>query len=397
MSHPANTSLSKVASLRSLEALANTRSADDLRDTLTMLHPSFELKNLHELAIVGASGEGERLVRQCTDAGIAVRGIYDQNPNKLGEPFLNHVVEPLEALASKDRALPVIVASHRGMDAVRICRRMGFASTVQLALLQVLYPDTFTPHMFYDGWLEDLVHNTDEYSWLATTLGDAPSHMTLDAILQYRMTLDIMTLETVLDEDVWHSADMVRYPHNGVYIDGGAYDGDTVRKYISKSHGQFARIIAFEPDPDTYGRLTRNFADEPRVEPVRMGLYREKSVLRFSSAASRASLLHEEGDIEVPVTSIDEHLNGDPVTFIKMNIEGAELAALQGAANSIRAYRPTMAISAYHAPSHLWQVAKVILEIYPGYQLYLRQQDGGSVETVLYALPSPNENVRDDQ
>jgi hypothetical protein len=90
----------------------------------------------------------------------------------------------------------------------------------------------------------------------------------------------------------------------------------------------------------------------------------------------------------VPVVNIDAVLKGAPVNYIKLNIEGAELATLEGAQDSIRRHRPILAISAYHAPDHLWRVPELIHAIVPSYKLHLRQQDSGFVETVVYAIPS---------
>ena len=77
------------------------------------------------------------------------------------------------------------------------------------------------------------------------------------------------------------------------------------------------------------------------------------------------------------------------MTYIKMNIEGAEIDALKGAAGSIARWTPKLAIAVYHRPSDLWQIAEVVRGLNPNYDLYLRQHDGGVIETVLYALPRP--------
>ena len=87
-----------------------------------------------------------------------------------------------------------------------------------------------------------------------------------------------------------------------------------------------------------------------------------------------------------PVVGLDEIAHGDRVTYIKMNIEGAEIDALRGAAQTIRRWRPKLAVAAYHRPADLWQVPALIREIHPGYRLYLRQHDGGLIESVVYAL-----------
>ena len=90
----------------------------------------------------------------------------------------------------------------------------------------------------------------------------------------------------------------------------------------------------------------------------------------------------------MPVTTIDEVLGERRLTYVKMNIEGAEIDALQGGRNAIRKWQPRLALSIYHRPSDLWRIPQLVLELDPGYRLYLRQHDGGIIETVLYALPS---------
>ena len=110
--------------------------------------------------------------------------------------------------------------------------------------------------------------------------------------------------------------------------------------------------------------------------------------LRFRDDASRGAIFADDGDIEMPVTTIDDVLGGRKLTYIKMNIEGAEPDALRGGQKSIRKWLPRLAISVYHRPADLWQIPKQVLELNSGYELYLRQHDGGIIETVLYALPS---------
>jgi hypothetical protein len=68
-----------------------------------------------------------------------------------------------------------------------------------------------------------------------------------------------------------------------------------------------------------------------------------------------------------------------------MNIEGAEIEALRGARNLIQKHAPKLAISGYHRPSDLWEIPALIRELNPDYKLSLRQHDGGTIETVIYA------------
>ena len=93
----------------------------------------------------------------------------------------------------------------------------------------------------------------------------------------------------------------------------------------------------------------------------------------------------------MPVTTIDDVLGDRRLTYVKMNIEGAEIDALHGGRNAICKWLPRLAISVYHRASDLWRIPEVISEISSEYQLYLRQHDGGIIETVLYALPRSGE------
>ena len=70
-----------------------------------------------------------------------------------------------------------------------------------------------------------------------------------------------------------------------------------------------------------------------------------------------------------------------------MDIEGSELAALQGAAEIIRMQHPKLAISVYHCRDDIWEIPKLLLSYHPGYRFYLRVYAFTGNDTVLYALP----------
>jgi FkbM family methyltransferase len=174
---------------------------------------------------------------------------------------------------------------------------------------------------------------------------------------------------------------------NEIYVDAGAYDGDSVRRFIERVNGRYERILAFEPDPKTYQRLKESFTNEPRVQAFNAGLHQHKAVLRFRNDSTRGAIFTDEGESSIEVVSLDEVLAGASVSYIKMNIEGAEIDALHGARGAIERWTPKLAISVYHRASDLWRIPQLVREFSPAYDLYLRQHDGGVIETVLYALP----------
>ena len=133
----------------------------------------------------------------------------------------------------------------------------------------------------------------------------------------------------VTEHDLYAPEGLFEFADDEVYVDGGSYDGDTIRSFIARVHGRFADVYAFEPDPVTFAKLKANFRDEPRVHPIHAGLHSHGGSLRFRDDASRGAIFAADGEIEMPVTTIDDVLGGRRLTYVKMNIEGAEIDALQ--------------------------------------------------------------------
>jgi FkbM family methyltransferase len=209
----------------------------------------------------------------------------------------------------------------------------------------------------------------------------------LNAVVRFRRTLDPTVLQTVVTEhDLYAPDGLFDFSEHEAYLDGGSYDGDTIRSFIDRVHGSFEAIYGFEPDPVTFEKLKENFRSEPRVHSFHAGLYSYSGKLRFRDDASRGAIFATDGDTEMPITTIDDVLGDRRLTFIKMNIEGAEVDALRGGQKTICKWRPRLAISVYHRPTDLWRIPQLVLELDPSYELYLRQHDGGIIETVLYAL-----------
>ena len=154
--------------------------------------------------------------------------------------------------------------------------------------------------------------------------------------------------------------------------------------------GGYKRIYAWEPDKVNLQELKKNVARYERTTVVPCGMWSEKTELTFIADASMASKIVEDGGQnvqKVPVDSIDNVCSGDKVTLIKMDVEGSELAALEGAVNVIKRDKPRLAICVYHKPEDMYEIPKWIKKTVPEYKLYLRQHEISEYETVLYAVP----------
>lgn len=185
--------------------------------------------------------------------------------------------------------------------------------------------------------------------------------------------------------------DFFKFKPGEVFIDCGAYDGDTIRKFKRrmKKVGSY-KIIGFEPDEANYKELRHN---HPDVIAIKAGVWREDGILEFGQNASNAStfleadnMQKEEGEIvKVPVRSIDNIPECRNATFIKMDIEGSEYNAILGAQRVICKNNPKLAICIYHSDEDMLRLIELVHKLVPDYHLYIRQHSNSVCETVLYA------------
>lgn len=177
-----------------------------------------------------------------------------------------------------------------------------------------------------------------------------------------------------------------------VLVDCGAYIGDSItqfKKAVKTHGGSYRKIIAFEPDAENYAILTKTHKD---VIAYKSGVWSKDDTLTFNEGNGLLSGVVAWGNVSVDVKSIDSCRECNDATFIKMDIEGSEMEALEGARNTISANKPRLAISIYHSNEDMIRLAEWIYGNFPEYSLFVRQHRKYSiVETVLYAfVPRPN-------
>lgn len=251
-----------------------------------------------------------------------------------------------------------------------------------------------------------------------THFGDAWSRQTWLCILLYRMTLNPFFLTACA---VGHNADsfglnsyeinrqFLQFSDREVYVDGGTFDGDSLGWFVRAVDGKFKHIHTFEPSAENNQTIRRRLSTlqqdylqplAPRVTLHEKGLWNTDTTLLFNpcvtedmmdavGVANPPSAHLVEGGVlghmynhaqeasvstQVPVTTIDGATDGD-ATFIKLEIEGSELQALQGARETIARNRPMMSIAMYHKPEDLETLLDFVLASGQGYKLGFRQHN----------------------
>ncbi|MBP7508032.1 MAG: FkbM family methyltransferase [Prolixibacteraceae bacterium] len=169
-----------------------------------------------------------------------------------------------------------------------------------------------------------------------------------------------------------------------IFIDVGCYDGFTALEFI-KRYPDYEAIHVFEPEPMNMAYVKKCLQEYPRIFYHDIGLSNQAQILRFKSQGS-SSCATNDGDILIKVDRLDDILTS-PITYIKMDIEGGEIMALEGAKQSIVKYHPHLAISVYHRVDDLWHIPQLILSFWDDYRIFLRHYTEGVTETVMYFVP----------
>lgn len=231
-----------------------------------------------------------------------------------------------------------------------------------------------------------LAHET-ELQAIYEQLADDVSRTFFAAYINQRISMDYHYLESIHHTHQYFEDDLIRLADGECFVDCGAYDGDTAAAFCAACGRQgvtYARIDSFEPDPVNYAKLTaRGFARHhchPKATSDHAG------TLRFF-VHDMSSHLAADGDTEVAVTTLDEELADVLVTYLKMDIEGAELATLRGAKTLIQKNQPKLAVCIYHRREDVWVIPQYLHRLVPSYRFYLRSYERMATELVLYAIP----------
>jgi FkbM family methyltransferase len=239
---------------------------------------------------------------------------------------------------------------------------------------------------YWDGVKPDLSENSIRYQRLKGCLSDEESRRSLDSILQFRETYELQHMSGFSDrqKDQYFESFLAFDPHS-VFYDVGAFGGETSVQFAKKA-GRYKEIHLFEPIASTFERARMNLSSCPNVHFHQFGLGAEFGEFSFevNGSSSRISSIGTEHCV---IRSLDS-IRLTPPTFIKVDIEGAEMDFLAGATGTLQRDKPALAIACYHNPEHIWEIFDFVTNILPKHDVYLRHYTEGFAETDLFFVPA---------
>ena len=205
-------------------------------------------------------------------------------------------------------------------------------------------------------------------------------------ILKFRVTQLPVDLPNDVQEQ-YYPGDFWELNKHETYIDVGAFDGDTLEQFL-RHNNSFRRYIALEPDPISHAKLLNKIpkAYLEKITAICAGAGERAGTASFYSNGLEDARVVDGGSNVIRVLALDDEFILEPVTTIKMDVEGYEPFVLAGAKNIITLKKPKLAVCVYHKPWHLWELPRLIASYRNDYRFYLRHHEQELFGTVLYAV-----------
>jgi FkbM family methyltransferase len=350
----------------------------------------------NRLVLFGAGNLGRKVLQCLRSIGVEPLAFADNSPSKWGSQVDGvPVLSPKDAAAQYGGSALFLIAiwslGHYYRDSRTQLESMGCTHVDSTAFLRWKFADQLLP-----DFCQDLPHKLYEQAAdvrkAASLWADDASRQEYLNHVRWRALGDQNALGPPVKEESYFLESLYRIEDREVFVDCGAYTGDTAEQVIRRNPA-FSRIVAIEADPENFDCLTKwiGTLDTPvasRISALNVAVGAKRGKLRFQAGGGEGAKLAADGNVVVECIPIDELAPAAGSTFIKMDIEGAELDALAGARRSIQKNRPILSICVYHKQDDLWRIPLFIDTLVEDYRFFLRAHDVDGWQLVCYAVPA---------
>ena len=334
--------------------------------------------------LFGAANMGQKFTAILQKLDIQIMGIADNNSLLwrtliCGVEVVNPNRIPYDDI--------IIVTSKYVKEINQQLQKKGYANILPHYVLSVYFPKEFSNNAHED--CREILARQKKEIWKAyKLLSDVQSKDVFLQLLKFRVTLDPNTLPEPMGNE-YNPIHIWNYSANEVYVDVGAYNGDTLRQFLSSVGEEFLEYHAFEPDERTYNELISNDFNNNinnKLHFYNLGVGSENAVVSFHATGELDSHISESGNNTIEIVALDTFFKQSVPTTIKMDVEGYEAEVIKGAERIICEVHPKLAVCVYHKPTDLWTLLLEIHSLFSGYKFYLRHHDEEIYETVLYCI-----------
>jgi len=211
----------------------------------------------------------------------------------------------------------------------------------------------------------------------------------------FDFNVDEVGYEEIFTYDQYYPTGIIKLSEKEVFVDVGAYNGDTIFDFLKRTNNKFDSILAFELDKKNFKEMESavdklDIKLKKKIRLYNLGLLDEEKNVYYETGGSGMqstfiNVINTASDSGKTVR-LSDVIKDEKVTFIKMDIEGSEPQALSGSEEIIKKQKPKLAICVYHKPEHLWEIPLYLKKIVPEYKIYFRHHTPLEYETVCYAV-----------
>lgn len=334
--------------------------------------------------LFGAGLSGRKYKEMLEKEHFPIAGVIDNYGGELqGTPAL-----PLKTVLRRYPVEDCVFLVSAPRSQAEICKQLlevaDSRQIYQFAASRILVPGC-SPAETKDYYLSHREDLTDLYR----VLGDDWSRKVLENMLLGQVKGSFDCFDKVRTGDFYYPPDIVEFRKNEIMVELGSNDGETLLDFINRCP-EFQKAYCFEPDECSIEKLekvARPYKD--RITIIPKIAWKEAGELGFSSdGGDGASMVQMDADkphILVAAAAVDDEVK-ERITYMKLDVEGAERMALQGAGNQIVQNKPKLAVSMYHKKEDIVELPRYIHSLRPDYCFYLRHHGWDESDTVLYAV-----------
>ena len=335
--------------------------------------------------VFGAHKVGAAFVKQCVVAGVKVLGFFDNDSTKHGTKLNGLEIYPptLQNLTKKS----IVVASGRYTNEIFTQLATCNCSIYNLHQAQYIFQLPHQAEKNFRDYHSDLHGNKNRFVSAFLQLDDEKSRVVFDGLLRLRLDLSVLHTDQFKSRfsNEYADRDFINANDFYSYVDVGAYDGDTLDR-LEAIIGNVGAAYLFEPEIDPYIRAIEKYSTRDNIFLFNFGL--SSKLQKFSYHGEYS---HDIFDLKkstsktsaVQVIELDSIGFIEP-TFIKIDVEGAELLALQGAKQKIITHSPKLAVCCYHRANDYWEIINFMKNTNPTYKVGMRHYSDILDDTSLY-------------
>ena len=324
------------------------------------------------IVLYGMGNGADKILDWCDDNKVQVQGVFASDEFVRGQQFRGFTVERYDAIKERlgEELLVVIAFASERPEVLARFRELASEQEVVAPHLPLFEED----EVVSTAWL---AQHEQELQSVYERLADDESRKVFANTLNYKLSGKISYLFDCATQRQEDLRQLIRPDAEEIYLDLGAYNGDTIEELGQLTDWQWQQVIAVEPDRRNCRKLCA-LAEELAqrglaVEVHESGIWSSVGELSFSDSGGRQSTFVGASKRVVPVTTIDAVASGRHISYIKMDVEGAEVQALTGGVRTITQYKPKLFVAAYHYDVDLFRLPQLMWQLVPDYKIYLRK------------------------